>query len=81
MQKQKQHQPTEAPPSPSPPATVNPKSLLRLPQVLELIPVSRSAWWAGVKSGLYPAPVKLSANVTCWRASDILEITEGSRHE
>jgi len=51
-------------------------ALLRLPQVLELIPVSRSGWWAGVKSGKYPQPVKLSAQVTCWRKSDILDFIE-----
>ena len=51
-------------------------ALLRLPQVLELIPVSRSHWWAGVKSGKYPAGVKLSRRITCWRRSDILALIE-----
>lgn len=44
---------------------------LRLPAVLSLIPVGRSTWWAGVKTGLYPAPVKLGARMTAWRAEDI----------
>lgn len=44
---------------------------LRLPKVLEIFPVSRSAWWAGVKSGKYPAPVKLGVRTTAWRAIDI----------
>ncbi|MCX5875753.1 MAG: AlpA family phage regulatory protein [Deltaproteobacteria bacterium] len=35
------------------------------------IPVSKSSWWAGVKSGRYPQPVKLSERCTCWRAEDI----------
>jgi prophage regulatory protein len=54
--------------------------LLRLPQVLELLPVSKSHWWQGVKDGRYPAPVKLSERITCWRESDIhalLESLEG----
>ena len=40
---------------------ISSNALLRLllPQVLALIPVSRSAWWAGCKSGRYPKPVKL----------------------
>ena len=42
-------------------------ALLRLPQVLALIPVSRSAWWAGCKSGRYPKPVKLGPRTTAWR--------------
>ena len=46
-------------------------ALLRLPQVLNLIPVSRSAWWAGCKSGRYPKPIKLGPRTTAWRAEDI----------
>lgn len=44
---------------------------VRLPQVLTHIPVSRSTWWAGVKSGKYPAPIKLGENITAWKAEDI----------
>lgn len=45
---------------------------VRLPQVLSHIPVSRSTWWAGVKSGKFPAPVKsLGENITAWKAEDI----------
>ena len=51
--------------------------LLRLWQVLAFVPVSRSHWWAGVKDGRYPKPIKLSARVTVWRASDILNLVEG----
>ena len=46
-------------------------ALLRLPQVLDLIPVSRSAWWAGCKNGRYPKPVKIGPRTTAWRAEDI----------
>ncbi|HEY8382628.1 MAG TPA: AlpA family phage regulatory protein [Microvirga sp.] len=35
------------------------------------IPVSRSTWWAGVKSGRYPQPVKLGPRITAWRVEDI----------
>jgi predicted DNA-binding transcriptional regulator AlpA len=35
------------------------------------IPVSKSTWWAGVKSGRYPKPVKLGPRITAWRATDI----------
>lgn len=51
-------------------------ALLRLPQVLALIPVSRSAWWVGCKSGRYPKPVKLGPRTTAWRASDIAVLLE-----
>ena len=45
--------------------------LLRLPKVLEIIPVSRSSWWAGIKQGRYPAPVRLSARAVAWKSEDI----------
>ena len=51
-------------------------ALLRLPQVLALIPVSRSARWAGCKSGRYPKPVKLGPRTTAWRAADIAALLE-----
>jgi predicted DNA-binding transcriptional regulator AlpA len=35
------------------------------------IPVSKSTWWAGVRSGRYPKPVKLGPRVTAWRIEDI----------
>ena len=44
---------------------------VRLPQILAVFPVSRSAWWAGVQKGKYPSPVKLSERTTAWRVEDI----------
>ncbi len=44
---------------------------LRLPAVLNLIPVGRSTWWAGVKSGRYPKPVKLGPRMSAWKAEDV----------
>jgi predicted DNA-binding transcriptional regulator AlpA len=35
------------------------------------IPVSKSTWWAGVKGGRYPKPVKLGPRITAWRVDDI----------
>lgn len=31
-----------------------------------IIPVSKSTWWAGVKSGRFPSPVKLGPRTTAW---------------
>ena len=47
---------------------------LRLPQVLSVIPIGRTCWWEGVKSGRFPKPVKLAARCTAWRAEDIHEL-------
>lgn len=35
------------------------------------IPVSKSTWWAGVRSGQFPQPLKLGPRTTVWRAEDI----------
>lgn len=47
------------------------ESLLRLPQVLKIIPISKSAWWQGCQDGRYPKPIKLGPRTTVWKASDI----------
>jgi prophage regulatory protein len=52
------------------PSVKKEERLLRLKQVLEIIPVSKSSWWAGVKSGKYPASVKYGRS-TFWVNSDI----------
>ena len=57
-------------------ALSDPNSLLRLPQVLAKVPVSKSAWWAGVKAGKFPQPVKLGPRTTAWRTRDILALVE-----
>lgn len=44
---------------------------IRLPQVLKLIPVSKSNWWAGVKSGRYPKSIKLANGITAWDVNEI----------
>jgi predicted DNA-binding transcriptional regulator AlpA len=41
-----------------------------------IIPVSKSTWWQGVKTGRYPQPVKLSERCTAWRTQDILDLIE-----
>ena len=51
--------------------------LLRLKQVLELVPVSKSTWWAWCREGKAPAPIKLSEKTTCWRLSDVMALIEG----
>lgn len=48
-----------------------------VPPIPGFIPVSKSCWWAGVKSGRFPKPVKLSERVTAWRAEDIRALIEG----
>lgn len=41
------------------------------------IPVSKSTWWKGIKSGRYPEPLRhLGARVTVWRVEDIRALLE-----
>lgn len=48
------------------------------PPIPPLIPVSRATWWNGVKTGRFPAPVKLGPRITVWRATDILALIDGA---
>ena len=43
------------------------------------IPVSKSTWWAGVKSGRFPKPRKIGKRITAWRVEDIRELIYGKR--
>lgn len=36
-------------------------TILRLPEVLAIIPVSRATWYEGIKTGRFPAQVKLAS--------------------
>lgn len=60
---------------------------LRLPQIIgdpkaeppipPIIPVKKSCWWAGVKTGRFPKPVKIgSGRGTFWRVEDIRALIE-----
>lgn len=53
------------------PAPTSSDALLRLPQVLTIVPVSRATWWNGIKDGRFPPGIKLGPKTTCWRKSDI----------
>jgi predicted DNA-binding transcriptional regulator AlpA len=54
---------------------------VRLPDVLRVIPLGKTSWWKGVKSGRFPKPVKLSARCTAWRAEDIRALIQRLSHE
>lgn len=58
--------------------TNDPAALLRLKQVLQLVPVCASTWWAGVRSGRFPRPIKLGPRITCWRAYDVLALVNSA---
>ena len=51
----------------------------RDPPAPALIPIRKSCWWAGVKTGRFPKPVKLGNRVTVWRVKDIRSLIETGR--
>ena len=54
-----------------PVGTLPQTGFVRLSAVLAVYPVSKTTWWQGVRSGRFPAGVKLSENTTAWRVEDI----------
>ena len=49
---------------------------LRLRQILEIVPISKSAYWEGCKTGRFPKPVKLGPRTTAWKAEDITALVQ-----
>lgn len=62
---------------------------LRLAQIIgnkktgipAIIPVSRTTWLDGVKSGRYPKSTRLSNRCVAWKVSDILGLLESLEKE
>lgn len=46
------------------------------PPIPPIIPISKASWWAGVKTGRFPTPIKLGPMTTVWRAEDIRSLIE-----
>lgn len=71
--------------------TIPETGYLRLPQIVgkrptddspgipALIPVCKSTWWNGVRSGRFPKPVKLGERITAWRVEDIIALIDRTR--
>ena len=57
-------------------STIPSSGFLRLPQILAIFPISKSAWWDGCRTGRYPKPVKLGPRTTVWRAEDIAALVQ-----
>lgn len=49
---------------------------IRLPQILCLIPIGKSTWWAWVASGKAPAGIKLGRKTTAWKVEDIRQFLQ-----
>lgn len=58
------------------PVSLPETGFLRLRQVLQLIPIGSTRWYAGVKAGEFPAPVSLGPRAKAYRVSDIRALIE-----
>jgi len=64
------------------PQIIGKRSTDTVPGIPALIPVSKSTWFAGVRSGRYPQPTRgLGARITAWRAEDIRALIEAMAAE
>lgn len=62
---------------------IDPNGLYRIKSIVRtknggppLLDISPATWWAGVKSGRFPKPVRVGERMTCWRGSDLLALVE-----
>lgn len=69
------------------------EGFVRLPQIIGdkkrgiagVFPVSRASWYNGIREGIYPAPIKLTAgngngNTAGWRVEDIRALIQRFAH-
>ena len=47
--------------------------LLRLPEVLEIVPIKKSTLYDLMKRGLFPKNIKLGSNIVAWVTLDVNE--------
>lgn len=67
-------------------ATLGESNLLRIHQIIgdpdkgiqPLIPIGRTAWYNGIKRGIYPKPVRIGPRIVAWKAADIRKLIEQS---
>lgn len=46
-------------------------AIVRLPVVLSVVPIGQTTWEAGIKTGRFPRPVRLTARTRGWRVGAI----------
>ena len=49
------------------------------PPIIPIIPVKKTCWWEGVKSGRFPKPVKIGGgHAVFWRVEDIRNLIKSA---
>lgn len=68
--------------NPTPTPQLPETGFLRLNQIIgddthpPIIPVGKTTWWCGVRSGKFPKSIKLGAKTTVWRVEDIKALVQ-----
>ncbi|MDL2259448.1 AlpA family phage regulatory protein [Deltaproteobacteria bacterium OttesenSCG-928-K17] len=47
------------------------EGFVRLPQVLHVLGIGKTTFWEGIKTGRFPAPLKLGPRTSVWKVEDI----------
>lgn len=53
------------------------QQLVRIGTVLQILPVSQSAWYRMIAEGYAPKPIRLGRRSVAWRLGDILSVARG----
>ena len=56
-------------------------AFVRLYTILQILPISRSTWLTGIKSGHFPKGVRLGKRITAWRVEDIHNLINRKEEE
>jgi prophage regulatory protein len=54
-------------------------AFVRLHTILQILPISRSTWLTGIKSGHFPKGVRLGRRITAWRVEDIRKLITSNK--
>ena len=52
------------------------KRLLRLKDILKILPIGRSTWYHWIQLGLAPKPIHISLRISAWKAQDIENLVD-----
>ena len=50
---------------------------VRLPAILVFLSIGKTAFYSGIKAGIFPQPIKLTKRTSVWKAQDIRKIVDG----
>ena len=50
--------------------------LVSVREITSVLKIGPTKWWEGVKSGLYPQPIKLGSRCTRWSRNSIKQLME-----